>query len=91
LPLKDDVGSADFIKKVARDFLSTMTGRNVWATFRGIRLLSNTDDGLERVSFSAIILRESDGFKELWDIDFPVENFSIQHRNAKFGWITRPE
>jgi hypothetical protein len=45
----------------------------------------NIVDAVQRVSFSEIILQESNGVRELWDIDFPVENLSIRRRNAKFG------
>ena len=48
-------------------------------------------DLVQRVLFNEIILRESDGFKELWDIDFPPENLSTRRRNAEFGWINKPD
>jgi hypothetical protein len=59
--------------------------------FRGIGLIYHIVDAVQRVSFNEIILRESNGFRELWDIDSPVENLSIRRRSAKFGWINRPE
>jgi hypothetical protein len=39
-----------------------------WRAFQGIRLRYNIVDGIQRVSFDEIILRESGGFRELWDM-----------------------
>jgi hypothetical protein len=36
-------------------------------------------------------LRESEDFKDLWDIDFPVGNLSPSRQSCKFGWINEPE
>jgi hypothetical protein len=36
--------------------------------FRGIRLIYNIVDGIQRVSFDEKMLRESGGFRELWDM-----------------------
>jgi hypothetical protein len=47
-------------------------------------------DGVQRLSFNEITLRESEGFKELWDMDFPLENLSVRRRNARFKWVNRP-
>jgi hypothetical protein len=30
------------------------------------------------------------GLRELWDMDFHLENLSIRRRNARFGWVNRP-
>jgi hypothetical protein len=87
----DDTGSARFIKKVYHDFRSTTIHINKWGAFRGIGLIYNIADAVQRVSFNEIILRESNGFRELWVIDFPVQNLSIRRTNVKFGWINRPE
>jgi hypothetical protein len=59
--------------------------------FRGIGLIYNIVGGIQRILFDEIILRESGSFRELWDIDFPVENLSRRRQNARFGWINRPE
>jgi hypothetical protein len=59
--------------------------------FGGIGFRYNIVDEIQRVSFDEIILRESGSLRELWDIDFPVENLSTRRQNARFGWINRPE
>jgi hypothetical protein len=45
------------------------------------------------MSFDEVMLHESGGFRELWDIDidFAVENLSTRRRNARFGWIKKVE
>jgi hypothetical protein len=62
-----------------------------WGAFRRIGLIYNIVDGIQRVSFDEIILRESGGLRELWDIDFPVENLSTRCQNVRFEWINRRE
>jgi hypothetical protein len=47
-------------------------------------------DAVQRLSFNEITLRESDGFRELWNMDFALENLSVRRRNARFGWVNRP-
>jgi hypothetical protein len=36
-------------------------------------------------------LRESVGFRELWSIDFSLDQLSTRQRAARVGWINQPE
>jgi hypothetical protein len=36
-------------------------------------------------------LRESEGLKELWDIDFSLGNLSPRRQSCKTGWINELE
>jgi hypothetical protein len=45
-----------------------MTDVNIWGAFRWSGLIRNIVDGIKRISFDEIILRESGGFRELWDM-----------------------
>jgi hypothetical protein len=91
LPLGNDVPAARFIKKVYHDFQAMVIDDNIWGAFRGIGITYTTVAGVQRVLFDEKKLRESDGFGELWDIDFPLENLSARRRASEFGWINRPE
>jgi hypothetical protein len=93
LPLEDDAGSARFIRKVDHDheFRMTMVEPNIWRAFRGIEVKYSEVYGFERVSFDEMTLRESEGLKELWNIDFPVGNLSPRCQSCKFDWINEPE
>jgi hypothetical protein len=91
LPLQDDAGSARFIRKGCQDFRMTMIEPNIWGAFRGIGVKYSVVDGVPRVSFDEMTLRESDSFKELWDIDFPLGNMSPRRQSCKVGWIKEPE
>lgn len=69
LPFADHPESARFIKRMYRDFWSTRNDINRWMAFQCIGLLRyGIVVWVQRVSFDAIILRESDGCRELWDI-----------------------
>jgi hypothetical protein len=78
LPLEDDAGSARFIRKVYHDFRMAMTRvePNIWGAFRGIGVKYSIVYRVQRASFDEVTLRESEGFRELWDIDVPVGNLS---------------
>jgi hypothetical protein len=39
-----------------------------WGAFRGIGLIYNIVEGIQRVSFDEIILRENGGFRELCNV-----------------------
>jgi hypothetical protein len=91
LPLEDDTGSVRFIRKVSHDFGITVVEPNIWGAFRGIGIKYSVVDAVQRVSFDKMTLRESEGLKELWDIDFPVGNLSPRRQSSKFGWTDEPE
>jgi hypothetical protein len=89
LPLENEAGKARFITKVYHDFQMTMTmvEPNIWGAFPGIGVKYSIVYGVQRVSLDEMIRRESEGFKELWDSDFPVGNLSPRRQSCKFGWI----
>jgi hypothetical protein len=68
-----------------------MVEPNVCGAFRGIGLKYLVVDGVQRVSFDEMTLRENEAFKELWDIDLPVGNLSPRRQSCKSGWINEPE
>jgi hypothetical protein len=89
--VEDDAGSTRSIRKVYHDFRMTMIELSIWGAFRGIGVKYSVVDWVERVSFDGMTLRESESFKELWGIDFPVGNLSPRRQSCKFGWINDPE
>jgi hypothetical protein len=68
-----------------------MIDTNIWETFRGIGLSFHDIDDLRHVLFGEATLRKSPRFRELWMIDYPLEKLSVRFRNAKLGWINKPE
>jgi hypothetical protein len=82
LPFGDDAGNPRFIKKVYCDFRSTMTDINIWGTFQWIGVIYNIVDWIQRASFDEIILRESRGFREFWDMIL-TSLWRIYRRGAK--------
>jgi hypothetical protein len=91
LPLGENNPAAKFIKKVYHDFRATMIDDDIWGAFRGVGITYTTVAGVQRVLFGEKKLRDSDGSRELWDIDFPLENLSARRRVSEFGWINKPE
>jgi hypothetical protein len=58
-----------------RDFKQTMVEPNIWGAFRAIgfefEFEFDTEAELSRLSLNEEKLRQSDGFRELWSMDFP--------------------
>jgi hypothetical protein len=81
-PFADDAGRAGVIKKLCRDFQSTVTDIHLWGAFRWIGLIYHIVDGIQRVSFDEIILRESAGLKSLWNMIL-IPRWRICRRGAK--------
>jgi hypothetical protein len=76
-----------FIMKVYRDFKQTMVPSDVWGAFRALVLNLDMRSEPYWFSFNDRKLRESAVFRELWFIDFPLDQLSIRRRVARFGWI----
>jgi hypothetical protein len=73
LPFEDHGETSRFVKKMYHDHDSRMTmiEPSVWGVFRGIGVKDWVVNGVQRVSFEAMTLREAKGFMGLSDIDFP--------------------
>jgi hypothetical protein len=71
LPFDDEKGTHKFIKRVYHDFQPTMIGINICEASQEIELTFLIVDGVKRIVFDEMKLREIRGLKELWAIDFP--------------------
>jgi hypothetical protein len=90
IPCQTEHRIINFMLKVYRGFRSTTINTNIWGAFRWISPLYVTIDGVQGVLFNKIIMIRNESFWELWQIDYLLENLSVQWRNAKFGWINKP-
>jgi hypothetical protein len=64
-----------------------MIGANIWGAFREMGLVFLIVDGVQRVRFNEIKLRESQGFMELWASDFSPDDLPARRRGARFERI----
>jgi hypothetical protein len=71
------------------DFRTTITmiEPNIWGAFRGIGVKYSVVPKVQRVSFGEMTLCESEGSKELSDIEFPLMNLSPRRSICTFGSI----
>jgi hypothetical protein len=86
-PFEDDAGSARFIRKVYHDhdFRMTMIESKIWGELRGSDVKYSVVDEVQRISSDEMTLSESEGLKELWDIDFPLGNLWPRRQSCKFA------
>jgi hypothetical protein len=80
-----------FLLKVYYDFKQTMIEVNIWRVFAAIGFTYNIKQNPYGLLFDEEKLRQSPGFVELWKRDTPLESLLKCQREAKFGWINKPE
>jgi hypothetical protein len=78
LPFEDENEAVKFIMKLYRDFKQTMVEPNIWGAFRviGFEFEFYTEAEPYRLLFNKEKLRQSEGFRGLWSIAFPVDQRS---------------
>jgi hypothetical protein len=64
---------------------------NIRGAFRGIGVKYSLADGVQRVSFDEMTLRESKGVEELRNIEFPLAKLSPRRHICKFRCMNEPE
>jgi hypothetical protein len=81
--------------KVYHDFKQTMADLNIWGAFQAIGFEFEFDTEAEpcQLSFNKEKLKQSEGFRESWLIDFPLDQLSSrrQKQNTRFSWINKQE
>jgi hypothetical protein len=80
-----------FLLKVHHHFKKIMIEINIWRAFAAIGFTYGIEQNPSGLLFEEEKLRQSSGFVELWERDTPLESLSKQRREAKFGWINKPE
>jgi hypothetical protein len=91
LPFEDEKETVGFIMKVCHDFKQTMVKLNIWEAFQAIGFEFDTELEPYRLLFNEEKLRQSEGFRELWSIDFPLDQLSSWRQNSRFDWINKYE
>jgi hypothetical protein len=80
LPFRDVKATAKVIMKVSHCFKQTMVEPNIWGAFQALESEFEFDTTSEpyRLLFNEEKLRENAGFRELWSIDFPLDQLCCQ-------------
>jgi hypothetical protein len=77
--------------KVYHDFKQTTVESNIWGAFQAIGFEFDAEAEPCRLLFNEEKLRQSEDFRELSSIDFPLDRLSSQMQNFRFGWINKQE
>jgi hypothetical protein len=80
LPLEDENETVRFIMKVYHDFKQTMVEPNTWGALQAIGFKFDTEAEPYRLLFNEEKLRQSEGFRELSSIDFPLDQLSSRRQ-----------
>jgi hypothetical protein len=73
------------------DFKQTMVESNIWGALQAIGFEFDTEAEPYQLLFNEEKLRQSEDFRELWSIDFPLHQLSSRRQNTRFGWINKQE
>jgi hypothetical protein len=74
LPIEEEKETVRFRMKVYRDFKQTIVEPNIWKAFRASWFEFYTEAEPSRLLFNEEKFTQSEGFRELWWIDFPWIN-----------------
>jgi hypothetical protein len=91
LPFEDEKETVKFIMKVYHGFNQTMVEHNICRAFWAIGFEFDIEEEPYRLLFKEEKLRQIEGFRELWSIDFPLDQLSSGRQNIRFGWINKQE
>jgi hypothetical protein len=80
-----------FIIRLFHDFKQTMVELNIWRAFSSIGFSYYSTQNPYGLLFDEKKFRQSRGFIELCARETPLESLSTRRRQAKFGWINKPE
>jgi hypothetical protein len=91
LPFEDEKETVRFRMKVCHDFKQTMVESNICRVLQVIGFEFDTEPEPYRLLFNGEKLRQSEGCRELWFIDFPWDQLSSRRQNVRFDWINKQE
>jgi hypothetical protein len=91
LPFENEKETFKYIMKVYHDFKQTIVEPNIWRALQAIGVEFDTEANPYRLLFNEEKLRQSEGFGELWSIDFSLDQRSSPRQNARFDWINKQE
>jgi hypothetical protein len=78
----------DHAQRMFRAFETAAVSSTVRACFLHVRFIyERDDDGMYTLEFDEAKSRSSPEFKEVWDINFPVEGLSARRRASVWGYL----
>jgi hypothetical protein len=91
LPFANDNLTANFIRKAFHALKQTFVRDNVRSAFKLLGLEFNITQTPYRLPFREDKFDRSQGFQEIWEANYPLEQLSKRRREARYGWINRDE
>jgi hypothetical protein len=91
LPFGNDNLTTKFIQKAFHSLKQTFVADNVRSAFRMLGFEFNISETPYTLLFREEKLRQSHGFREIREVDYPVDKLSKRRREARYGWINQDE
>jgi hypothetical protein len=91
LTFENDQRTADLLLRIHRTFDETMIDPIICGAFRECGFEFDRSVESYRLRLNEEKLRKTPGFREIRPLDLYPEKLSARRRNAKFGWIKKPE
>jgi hypothetical protein len=87
LPLGNDDQFVAFIQKVFHLLKQAFVSDNVRNAFNMLEVEFDINKSPYTLLLREEKLRGSQGFREIWDADHPLDQLSKRRREARYGWI----
>jgi hypothetical protein len=91
LPLGHDDQVIAFIQKAFHSLKQTLVPDNVRNAFKVLGFEFNIAKSPYTLLLWEEKLRGTQGFREIWDADYPLDQLSKRRREARSGWIHQDE
>jgi hypothetical protein len=91
LPFNNDSLTVNFIWNAFHALKEIFVPDNIRTTFKLLGLESNITQTPYTLLFREDKLRRSQGFQEVWETNYPLDQLSKRRREARYGWINQDE
>jgi hypothetical protein len=91
LPFANDNLTVNFIRNAFHALKQTFVLDNVGSAFNLLGLEFNITQIPYPLLFREDKLRRSQGFQEIWEANYPLDQLSERRREARYGWINQDE
>jgi hypothetical protein len=91
LPFGNDNLTVNFIRNAFHALEQTFGSDNVRSVFKLLGLEFNITRTPYTLLFREDRLRRSQGFQEIWEVHYPLDQLSKRGQEARYGWINQDE
>jgi hypothetical protein len=89
LPFGNDHSVAAWVKHIFHNFKQTLISNKVCSAFMHIGIQYSIKVEPYLLTFDECVLRESSGFLEIWQHDYPLGQLLLRRKRSRFGSLNQ--